>query len=339
MTLTITQAIPADADSDYLLGYLNAAPDWQYVLSFGKGEYWATTYQRAEGPFAGYKIDVPQHDEDPEWCPQVAEIINGVECGQMPACGLSSARIDRAVAAINAVCQPGRTGRATLSEAVALRDILDPWYTVTPDARHILRTIANGRPLHALAPQSVALLQVLAARLASLIVPDQQEEPMPADGIPQALAGHPAVQRGEVITETSLECCSGQHYYDPGKAYVHTRCAPATASRPRPSRATAARTRSPTSPDDLGPGRDHPGATPLPEDPFPPPDVGDDVETHMRHTVGMDAVPTALCNTSITTDLTGDVAAVTCGTCRRETYRIIAEEEAMRRQAEAESDD
>ena len=170
MTITIAQTVPADADSDHLLGYLNAAPGWQYVLSFGKGEYWATTYQRTEGPFAGYKIDVPQHDEDPQWCPQVAEIINGVERGQMPACGLSSARISRAVAAINAVCQPGRTGRATLSEAVALRDILDPWYTVTPDARHILRTIANGRPVHVLTPQSVALLQVLAARLASLLV-------------------------------------------------------------------------------------------------------------------------------------------------------------------------
>lgn len=62
-------------------------------------------------------------------------------------------------------------------------------------------------------------------------------------------------------------------------------------------------------------------------------------ETHMRYTVGVDAPATALCNTSITTDLTGDVAEVTCGPCRQETYRIIAEEEAMRRQAEAETDD
>lgn len=59
----------------------------------------------------------------------------------------------------------------------------------------------------------------------------------------------------------------------------------------------------------------------------------------MRHTVGVDATPTALCNTSITSDLTGDIAAVTCGPCRRETWRIIAEDEDMRRQAEAESDD
>ena len=28
----------------------------------------------------------------------------------------------------------------------------------------------------------------------------------------------------EVVTETSLQCCSGEHYADPGEAYVHTRC-------------------------------------------------------------------------------------------------------------------
>lgn len=61
-------------------------------------------------------------------------------------------------------------------------------------------------------------------------------------------------------------------------------------------------------------------------------------ETHMRYTVGLDAPPTALCNTSITAVLTGDVAAVTCDHCRRETYRIIAEQEEMRRQAEIEAD-
>lgn len=61
--------------------------------------------------------------------------------------------------------------------------------------------------------------------------------------------------------------------------------------------------------------------------------------THMRHTVGVDAAPTALCTPSITAGLTGDIAAVTCGTCRRETFRVIAEQEAMREQAEAESDD
>lgn len=57
---------------------------------------------------------------------------------------------------------------------------------------------------------------------------------------------------------------------------------------------------------------------------------------HMRHTVGADA-PTALCNPSITAALTGDIAGVTCAPCRVETYRIIAEDEEMRRQAEAES--
>ena len=67
--------------------------------------------------------------------------------------------------------------------------------------------------------------------------------------------------------------------------------------------------------------------------------AADNVETHMRHTVGVDAPPTALCNASITAVLTGDIAAVTCDPCRRETYRIIAEEEAMRRQAEAEAGD
>lgn len=59
----------------------------------------------------------------------------------------------------------------------------------------------------------------------------------------------------------------------------------------------------------------------------------------MRLTVGVDAPPTALCNTSITSDLTGDIAGVTCDPCREETSRIIAEDEDMRRQAEAESDD
>jgi hypothetical protein len=29
---------------------------------------------------------------------------------------------------------------------------------------------------------------------------------------------------GEVIAEDALACCSGEHYDDPGEAYVHTRC-------------------------------------------------------------------------------------------------------------------
>lgn len=63
------------------------------------------------------------------------------------------------------------------------------------------------------------------------------------------------------------------------------------------------------------------------------------MEIHMRHTVGMDAPPTAVCSASITTALTGDIAAVTCDPCRRETWRVIAEEEEMRRQAQVEADD
>ncbi|WP_431897884.1 hypothetical protein [Nonomuraea sp. bgisy101] len=35
---------------------------------------------------------------------------------------------------------------------------------------------------------------------------------------------HPAVLAGEVVEESFLVCCYGEHYTDPGKAYVHTRC-------------------------------------------------------------------------------------------------------------------
>jgi len=62
------------------------------------------------------------------------------------------------------------------------------------------------------------------------------------------------------------------------------------------------------------------------------------METHMRHTVGTDTPPTALCSTSITTGLTGDIADVTCRLCRDQTYQIISEQEEMRRQAENEWD-
>lgn len=60
-------------------------------------------------------------------------------------------------------------------------------------------------------------------------------------------------------------------------------------------------------------------------------------ETHMRHTVGADTPPAALCDGSTAATLTGRIELVTCGACRTETYRIIAEDEAMRRQAEAEA--
>jgi hypothetical protein len=55
------------------------------------------------------------------------------------------------------------------------------------------------------------------------------------------------------------------------------------------------------------------------------------IDTHMRYTAGADAPATALCNASITSGLTGDVAAVTCISCREQTWRIIAEQEEMRR--------
>lgn len=62
-------------------------------------------------------------------------------------------------------------------------------------------------------------------------------------------------------------------------------------------------------------------------------------ETHMRHTVGVDAAPAALCDSSITSVLTGDVSAVTCVPCRDEAFRVIAEQEAMQQQGAAESGD
>lgn len=62
-----------------------------------------------------------------------------------------------------------------------------------------------------------------------------------------------------------------------------------------------------------------------------------DMATHMRHTVGVDAPPAALCDSSITADLAGSIEAVTCVSCRRETGRIIADQEMMRWQAEAEN--
>lgn len=63
-----------------------------------------------------------------------------------------------------------------------------------------------------------------------------------------------------------------------------------------------------------------------------------DRETHMRHTVDS-AAPTALCDPAITADLSPDVDAVTCHRCRRWTFYAIAEEQRMREQAAAESDD
>lgn len=211
--MTTTLTVPADATSEHLLGYLHASKDWEHLLSYGADEWWATTYYRTEGPFKGYKIDVPQHDEDPDWLRDAAAVINGIEHGQMPACGLSQSKLSKAVTVLRSIVGSGRTERVELSEAVTLMGVMDPWYGASENALSVLGAITRGMHLSQLDVHRQTTLSLLTAHLERLLA-------LSSDPIDV----HPAMLRGEVTAETVLSCCYGQHYDNPGTAYIHDRC-------------------------------------------------------------------------------------------------------------------
>jgi hypothetical protein len=155
--------------TDTLLDRLHACTGWQHSITVGlNSDSPMAVFRRVEGPFAGYTLNVPTHDNDPLWLAQTVEILDGIDAGRMPTCGLNRETLIASVDAIHDILRPGRTGAATPAEVVALLGVMNPWYIDDADARQILRAICNGRPLDTLAPQSVTALHVLTAHLASL---------------------------------------------------------------------------------------------------------------------------------------------------------------------------
>ncbi|MFI7468652.1 hypothetical protein [Nonomuraea sp. NPDC049646] len=75
--------VASNAGYRELLKHLHAAPGWRHSLTILEVDFPVAFFRRVEGPFVGFWLDVPAHD-DPDWCAQVAEIVNGVEQGDLP---------------------------------------------------------------------------------------------------------------------------------------------------------------------------------------------------------------------------------------------------------------
>ncbi|MET9339244.1 hypothetical protein [Nonomuraea sp. NPDC003804] len=163
MTITLAPTTSHRSNRINLLDRLYASPGWQHTLTLGLyTDHPVTTFRRVEGPFAGYSLAVFGDD------PDAARIVDGINAGHMPACGLDIDVIVKAIDAIGAILAEGRSGTATLAEVVALRAAAEPWYVADPDTRQTLRAVCNGRPLQVLSDESVTRLQQLTVTLARL---------------------------------------------------------------------------------------------------------------------------------------------------------------------------